>query len=161
HAPEESAPVNVQTAAAVAATLVALAFSMATFERWLARRRRYELAWSVSLLLFALASAALAAGAGTGWNGPTFRLFYLFGAIANVPFLALGTIYLLGGNRTGDRWAAVIAPFTTFAAGVIAVAPFTGPIPRDELAQGSEVFGPLPRILAGVSSGVAAMVVVA
>ena len=95
---------NVQTAAAVAATLVALAFSMATFERWLARHRRYELAWSVSLLLFALASAALAAGAGTGWNGPVFRLFYLFGAIANVPFLALGTIYLLGGNRTGDRW---------------------------------------------------------
>src|SRR2546421_1084257 len=97
---------NVETAAAVGAALVALAFSMATFERWLARHRRHELAWSVALLLFALASAALAAGAGTGWNGPLFRLFYLFGAIANVPFLALGTIYLLPGPRTGDRLAA-------------------------------------------------------
>src|SRR3954452_15900148 len=84
---------NVQTAAAVGAALVALAFSMATFERWLGRHRRHELAWSVSLLMFALASAALAAGAGTGWNGPLFRSFYFFGAIANVPFLALGTIY--------------------------------------------------------------------
>src|SRR5947207_1756675 len=149
---------NVETAAAVGATLVALAFSMATFERWLARHRRYELAWSVSLLLFALASAALAAGAGTGWNGPVFRLFYLFGAIANVPFLALGTIYLLAGNRAGDRWAAVIALFTAFAAGVIAIAPFTGAIPADELPQGSDVFGPLPRILAASASGAAAMV---
>src|SRR5438309_2838487 len=143
---------NVQTAAAVAATLVALAFSMATFERWLARRRRYELAWSVSLILFALASAALAAGAGTGWNGPVFRLFYFFGAVANVPFLALGTIYLLAGSRTGDRWAAAIAVLTAFAAGVIAVAPFTAPLPRTVLAQGSDVFGPLPRVLAAVAS---------
>src|SRR6266536_1837458 len=73
-----------QTALAVAAALVALAFSMSTFERWLARRRRHELAWSAALLLFALASACLAAGAATGWNEPTFRLFYLFGAVANV-----------------------------------------------------------------------------
>jgi hypothetical protein len=152
---------NVQTAAAVAAALVSLAFSMATFERWLERHRRHELAWSFSLLLFALASGALSAGAGTGWNGPTFRLFYLFGAIANVPFLALGTIYLLAGVRAGDRWGAFICLFTAFAAGVMAVAPLTGAIPHDELPQGSEVFGPLPRILAGVSSGVAATVVVA
>ena len=156
-----SALMNAQTAAAVAAALVALAFSMATFERWLARHRRHELAWSVALLLFALASAALAVGAGTGWNGPVFRLFYFFGAIANVPFLALGTIYLLAGPRTGDRWAAFIALFTAFAAGVIAVAPLTAAIPHDELPQGSEVFGPLPRVLAGVSSGVAALVVIA
>jgi hypothetical protein len=150
---------NVQTAAAVAAALVALAFAMATFERWLSRHRRHELAWSISLLMFSVASAALAAGAGVGWNGPVFRVFYLFGAIANVPFLALGTIYLLAGPKTGDRWAAGIGLATAFAAGVIAVAPFTGPLPRDELAQGSEVLGPLPRILAGSFSGVAAMVV--
>src|SRR2546427_6860935 len=94
-----TAPMNVQTAAAVGATLVALAFAMSTFERWLARHRRHELAWSVSFLMFALASAALAAGAAGGWNGPVFRLFFFFGAIANVPFLALGTIYLLAGPR--------------------------------------------------------------
>ena len=78
---------NVQTASAVGAALVALAFCFSTFERWLAHHRRHELAWSGSLLLFALASGSLAVGAGGGWNGPVFRLFYLFGAIANVPFL--------------------------------------------------------------------------
>ena len=131
---------NVQTAAAVGAALVALAFAMSTFERWLARRRRHELAWSVSLLMFSLASGALAAGAAGGWNGVWFRLFYFFGAIANVPFLALGTIYLLGGTRAGDRAAAFTALATAFAGGVIAVAPFTAPLPR-HMRQSWEFFG--------------------
>src|SRR4051794_8175516 len=150
---------NAQTAAAVGAALVALAFAMSTFERWLAGRRRHELAWSASLLMFSLASATLAAGAAAGWNGTLFRLFYLFGAIANVPFLALGTIYLLAGRSQGDRWALGIGLFTAFAAGVIAVAPFTAPLPTDTLAQGSEVFGPLPRVLAATASAVGALIV--
>jgi hypothetical protein len=151
---------NVQTAAAVGAALVALAFAMSTFERWLAGRRRHELAWSLSLLMFSLASGALAAGAAGGWNGAFFRLFYYFGAIANVPFLALGTIYLLGGPRKGDRWAVGIALFAAFGAGIVAVAPFTHALPKHTLAQGSAVFGPLPRILAAVASAAGALVVI-
>ena len=144
------------TALAVAAALVGLAFSMATFERWLARRQRHELAWSTALALFTLAAAALAAGEAVGWNQPLFRLYYLLGAIVNVPVLALGTVYLLNGPR---RAGLVVLVFCTFAAGVLAVAPFTAPLPRHELAQGSDVFGPLPRILAAVASGVGALVV--
>lgn len=151
----------VHTALAVGAALVALAFAMSTFERWLARRRRHELAWSVALAQFSLASFALAAGASLGWNGLWFRLFYLFGAITNVPFLALGTVYLLAGERRGDRWAAAVALLAAFAAGVVAVAPFTAPLPRDVLPRGSDVFGPLPRIFAAVGSGVAATVIIA
>lgn len=151
----------VQTALATGAALVALAFSMSTFERWLARRRRHELAWSIALLQFSLASVALAAGAGLGWNGTWFRLFYLFGAITNVPFLALGTIYLLGDQRRGDVVAACVALFAAFAAGVLAVAPFTGPIPTDTLPQGKEVFDVLPRVMAAVASGLGATVVIA
>jgi hypothetical protein len=149
------------TALASAAALVALAFSMCTFERWLARRRPHELAWSVSLALFSLASGALAAGAALGWGPVTFRLFYLFGAIANVPFLALGTVYLLARRRTADLCAVGVVVFSAFAAGVVAVAPFTAALPREELARGSEVFGPLPRILAASASGIGALVVMA
>src|SRR3954447_8093815 len=147
---------NVQTAAAVGAALVSLAFAMSTFERWLARHQRHELAWSVSLLMFSLASAALAAGAAGGWNGVAFRLFFFFGAIANVPFLALGTVYLLAGSRTGDRSAAGVTLFAAFAAGIVTVAPFTAPIPAHQLPQGSDVFGPLPRILAATASAAGA-----
>jgi hypothetical protein len=151
---------NVQTAAAVGSALLSLAFAMSTFERWLARRRPHELMWSIALLMFAIAAAALAAGAGTGWNGPIFRLFIIFGAIANVPFLALGTVYLLGGRQRGDVATAFVALATAFAAGVVTVAPFRAPLPHDQLAQASDVFGPLPRIFAGVASGGGALVVV-
>jgi hypothetical protein len=147
-------------AVAVAAGLVALAFSMSTFERWLERHRRHELAWSVALAMFVVAAAALAAGAAGGWNGVTFRFFYLFGAILDVPFLALGTVYLLAGPRQGDRWAAAIALGGAFAAGVIVTAPFTHALPTDRLVQGSAVFGVLPRVLAAVASGGGATVIV-
>ncbi len=148
-----------QMALAAAATLVALAFTLSTFERWLARRRRHELAWTVALAMFTLGSAALWYGASAGWGGPTFRLFYLFGAILNVPFLALGTVYLLGGTRRGDVWSGVVALAAAFAAGVVAVAPLHHRIPRHRLPQGSDVFGVLPRVLAAVASGAGATVV--
>src|SRR6202023_2683869 len=113
---------GVQTASAVGAALVALAFSLSTFERWLARRRPHELAWSAALLLFFLASAALAAGAQGGWNGTVFLTFYL-----------------LAGRRAGDRAAIGACLFAAFAAGVVAVAPLRAPIPHGHLPRGSDV----------------------
>jgi hypothetical protein len=148
-----------RTAVSVAAALVALAFALSTFERWLAGRKRHELAWSGALGLFVVAAGALATGAGVGWDAPTFRLFYLFGAILNVPFLALGTAYLLWGRRTGDRIALALGLAGAFAVGVVVTAPFRAPIPRDTLVQGSRVFGVLPRVLAGVASAGGAVVI--
>ena len=46
-------------ALASGATAVSLAFASATFERWLRRRRRHELAWSVALALFACGALSL------------------------------------------------------------------------------------------------------
>jgi hypothetical protein len=150
-----------RTAVALAATLVALAFAFSTFERWLARRRRHELAWTVALGLFVIAAAALAVGAGLGWDGATFRVFYLFGAILDVPFLALGTVYLLLGRHAGDRVAVALGLLGAFAAGVVVMAPFTAAIPRHTLVQGSHVFPLLPRVLAAVASAGGAVVIVA
>jgi hypothetical protein len=148
------------TAVAVGAALVALAFCFSTLERWMARRRRHELAWAGALALFVVAAVALAAGAGLGWDGANFRTFYLFGAILNVPFLALGTLYLLWGPRLGDRAALVLGLAGAFAVGVVVTAPFRAPIPSNTLVQGSHVFGVLPRVLAGVASGGGAAVIV-
>ena len=72
-------------------------------ERWLVRRRPHELAWTISLLMFAVASAALWLAEAGGWSGPTFRAFYLFGAILNVPWLALGTRLPAGRTAPGGR----------------------------------------------------------
>lgn len=149
----------VHRALAAAAALVAVAFALSTFERWLLRRRRHELAWSIALVLFALAAGGLGAGVGVGWSQPVFRWFYFFGAIANVPVLALGTVYLLRGPRRGDRWSAMVALGVAFAGGVVAVAPMTPIDPDALIPQGSDVFGVLPRVLAAVASAGGALVI--
>jgi hypothetical protein len=150
--------VSSHDALAAAATLVSLAFALATLERWRARHRRHELAWTIALLLFAAGSAALWAGAAFGWGEWSFKCFYLFGAVANVPTLAVGTVYLLGGVQRGDRAFVGAVLFATFAAGWILAAPLVGPIEPDLLPQGKEVFGPMPRAMAAIGSGVGALV---
>src|SRR3954452_8356683 len=117
------------SALAATATLVSLAFAFSTLERWLVGRRPYEAAWSFSLFLFAAGSMALLVATGLGWDEWTFRAFYLFGGILNVPFLALGTVILLGGITVGRRVAQVLALLAAFATGVVLTAPLTSPVP--------------------------------
>lgn len=150
---------TLHVALAAAATLVSLAFALSTLERWLARRKRHEGAWTVSLFMFAAGSAALWAGAAMGWDEWNFKAFYLFGAILNVPFLALGTVELLAGPTHGRRWTAIVSMLSAFCAGLVVSAQLVGPIEPDVLPQGKDVFAAGPRIAAAVASGVGAMVI--
>ena len=147
-----------QAGFAVAGCLVAMALGLSSWERWLARRRPHELAWAGGLALAAAAAAALAWGAGVGWDGPTFRLFYLSGAVLDVPVLALGTVYLQATPRTAGRVALAVALAGAFAIGVMAATPFTARLPRQRLPQGSAVLPALPRVLAAVASAGGALV---
>lgn len=148
-------------ALAAGATVLSLAFVASTYERWLTRRTRHELAWTIALVLFACGAASLWIGATFGWNEVSFRFFYTFGAVLNVPVLALGTIYLLGGQRRGDRVAIGIAVVLAFAAGVITVAPINPTFQFDAstLPRGSAVFGVLPRACAALASTAGALVI--
>jgi MFS family permease len=151
--------VNVVLAAAAA--LVSFAFMLSTLDRWLRRHRPHELAWTVSLGLFCIGASALWWAEANGWTIGTFRVFFFAGAIANVPWLALGTVYLLAGERRGRRTQRCIEAFTWLAAGVMLVAPTKIAVSGDELPTGKEVFGVAPRVLAAVGSGVAALVIFA
>lgn len=142
------------------ATLVAAAFACCTYERWKARHRPHELAWTQSLVMFTFASAAYWSAGAVGWHDWNFRAFYLFGAIINVPYLAAGTVYLLAGDRIGavvHRWLHIVA---AFCAGAIVFAPMS-PLPTSGLPEGKEVFGVGPRVMAAVGSGVGATVLIA
>ncbi|HEY6530891.1 MAG TPA: hypothetical protein VIY72_01210 [Acidimicrobiales bacterium] len=150
---------SLHAALAASATLVSLAFALSTLDRWLARRRRHEAAWTISLFLFAAGSASLWLGAAVGWGEWSFKAFYLFGAILNVPFLALGTVELLAGPNHGRRWMAIVAMLSAFCTGLVVSAPIIGPIEPDVLPQGKDVFEAGPRIAAAVASGVAATVI--
>ena len=148
-------------ALAVAATLVAVGFALSTLDRWLRRRRPHDLAWSVSLALFAVGAGALWWAETAGWSLASFRLFYLAGAVLNVPWLALGTVYLLAGRRIGDRVRWWLVLFSGFSAGVVLFAPTRVADAGTELPTGRDVFGVAPRVLAAAGSGVAAIVIIA
>ena len=145
-------------ALAFVATVVSSLFAQAMLVRYTGTHRPEYRAWAISLALFALASVALVTGTSTGWDRGTFRAFFLLGAVVNVPWLALGTVFLLCSLKTARRAQWAVVSFSMFAAGVVLSAPM-GPVHGTAIPQGSEVFGALPRVLAAVGSGVAATVI--
>ncbi len=117
--------------------------------QWLRRRRPNLLAWSVALGMFAVASFAPAVGMLGEWTPGWFRIYYLFGAIVNVPVLGLGTIYLLGSRRVGHICAALV----TVASVVAAIAVWRAHVDQSLLTtegipRGSEVMSEGVRLLA-------------
>lgn len=80
------------------------AFAVELARQWRARRRQHALAWSLALLLYALGMVALAAGFGLGWSPAVFALYWVTGALLNVPLLAVGQLHLLDGDRAALWW---------------------------------------------------------
>jgi hypothetical protein len=81
------------------AAAVALAFALLLLRQFLARRRTSQCLWAVALLMFAAASFAVFLGVLGGWSSGGYRVFWLFGAVLNVPFLAAGELDLLVRRR--------------------------------------------------------------
>ena len=94
------------------ATAASAAFAAAVLRQYGRRRRPYQLAWGVALTMFAVASLALTVGVAAGWSPLGFKAYYLFGAILNVPWLALGTVLLLGRAAAARAYLAVLAVFS-------------------------------------------------
>jgi hypothetical protein len=140
---------------------VATLFAQATLVRYTKDKRPQDLAWTISLAMFALASAALATGVSTGWDNGLFRIFFLLGAVLTVPWLALGTVYLLAGEVVGNRVRAWLIGLSGLSIGIVLFAPTRTAVSGHELPTGTDVFGVAPRVLAGVGSGVAATVIIA
>ena len=145
---------------AAGAALIALAFALMCLDRFLNRRQPQELAWSVAMALFSIGSLALWFGESVGWNALAFRIFFLAGAVLNVAWLALGTLYLLAGPRVGDVVRAWLIAASSFASGVVLFVPLKTSVSGHELPTGREVFGPFSRALAAIGSGVPALVII-
>jgi hypothetical protein len=147
-------------ALAAVATVLASLFAMATGQRAAAGRGPHQQVWTVALVLFTAASAALAVGASTGWDDGTYRVFFLCGAVVTVPWLALGTIFLLLGGPAGRRAGAVVVFFSGLATGVVLTVEMK-PISGTAIPVAKDVFDTAgPRVLAGIGSGVGATVIV-
>ncbi len=138
-------------------TLVSGAFAVAVAMEYARKRRPPQLAWAIGLLLFSVAAFMGFLARTGGATDLEYRLFYLFGAIANVAWLALGTVLIVAPRYGRMALASVVAlsavaAYAVFAYPVdIAVAVDTGKGYPD---------GSLPRILAAIGSGVGSLVLI-
>lgn len=141
---------------------VATGFLTDLIRSQLARPRPHVAAWTVAILMYAVATWALFVGLGLGWSDPVFRTYYLLGAILNVPVLALGSVYLNFGRRVGHAAAALVAVVGAYAAWVVLTAPLDlRALQAGGVRRGADVFlveG--PALLTRILSPLGALVIV-
>ena len=143
------------------AAAASAAFAVAVLRQYAARRRPYQLAWGIALSMFTVASLALTAGVVAGWTPVSFKLYYLFGAVLNVPWLALGTVELLAGPAARRAYLAALAAFTLVSVVLVALARVTAAdLAGRLLPEGKEFLPVAVRVLAVVGNTVGTLVVV-
>jgi MFS family permease len=127
----------------IAAAMIALAFGLHLLVRSGRRRSWHEAVWGLAMLMFAIASGALALGVLDTWSTGEFRVYWLFGAVLNVPYLALGEAYLLVRQRwVGHVLLVVLLAATAWAAAEVRTAPLdTSVLRSQEFFAGREVLG--------------------
>ena len=122
------------------AALVSLVFAGLLFRRFLERRRPFQLLWAIALLMYSVASLALVLGVVNGWTSDEYRVYWLLGAVLNVPFLAVGELALLVRNRTVVNVLLLIVVFlTAFALNRVRTATLDTAALEADLPRGSEV----------------------
>ncbi|HEX7145984.1 MAG TPA: hypothetical protein VF512_00635 [Actinomycetota bacterium] len=143
------------------AAAASAAFAVAVLRQYAARRRPYQLAWGIALSMFTVASLALMAGVVAGWSPVSFKLYYLFGAVLNVPWLALGTVELLAGPAARRAYLAALTAFTLVSVVLVAMARVTAAdLAGRLLPEGKEFLPVAVRALAVVGNTVGTLVVV-
>jgi hypothetical protein len=136
------------------------AFAAAVLRQYAARRRPHQLAWGVALSMFAVASLALTAGVAAGWSPLSFKLYYLFGAVLNVPWLALGTVELLAGPTGRRAYVAGLVAFTVLGVVLVALARVTPADLAGRLPEGKEFLPVAVRLLAVLGNTAGTLIVV-
>lgn len=78
--------------------VIGVAFTYVMMKQYAERRRPYQLFWSVSLAMFAVATFAEFWGAAFGWSVPVYKTFY-FAGVALPGFFGVGTVYLMTRDK--------------------------------------------------------------
>ena len=105
-------------AVSLGATVVSVAFAALVFNQWIARRKPYQLAWSVGLGLYGAAAFLQFLAEAYGWSVATYKVYYLIAALL-VAVLGIGSTFLLH-RRAGIGFA--LYTVVVFIGFVIAVA---------------------------------------
>ena len=126
-----------------ATAILGFAFTYLVFAQWLHRRKPHQLAWSVGLLMYAVAAVMEAVSEYSGtWNPFVYRL-YIVMAASMVGFLGLGSLYLLAKK---PFWPRVYLGFLVICEAVFLWGVFTV-----QLLDGTH--GTVDKLVPGISVG--------
>lgn len=139
----------------LAAVAVSGWFATSLWRSWRVSHAPFLRSWAVAMGMYAAASAAVAAGALDGWSAPEFRIYWVLGAVLNVPALALGEVELLATDARVRRAAlAITLAVAAVTVGVVTTAAMDPVALAEGLPSGKAVFGDgtmahrLPQIIA-------------
>lgn len=125
--------------------------------------RPHVAAYGAGIAMFAIATWAFVYGITSGWNGVSYRTFFLFGAILNIPVLALGSMFLVVGRKSGHVMTIAVAAIAAISITLTTTVPFENPLPATGIP--SDIFPPIsagfgPRLLAAIAGGTGATILI-
>lgn len=103
-----------------AGVVLASIFTVLVFRQYHARRKTYQLTWTVALLLWTIAVSAELIATLVGWSAVTYRAYYAAGALLVSAWLGMGTLYLILPKSRADMIQGVLATFSLL--GVLLIA---------------------------------------
>ncbi|MEW6669795.1 MAG: hypothetical protein AB1512_31685 [Thermodesulfobacteriota bacterium] len=117
--------------------IVSLLFAVIVFDQFLARRKPYQLVWSIGLLVYFVSTGAEFVSGAYSLNATVYRLWYLCGAVFAAAYLGMGTVYLLFPRKAAHVIMAVLGLASLFAVYRV----FTSPVDLGLLPAGGPLSG--------------------
>jgi len=103
-----------------ASVILASGFTVLVLRQYRARRKTYQLTWSIALALWTIAVSAELLATLNGWSAWTYRVYYAAGALLVAAWLGMGTLYLILPKPRADMIQSVLAMFSLL--GVLLIA---------------------------------------
>ena len=149
--------------ASLLAGVIATLFCVDLVRKYRVSPNPHTAAYAAGIGFFALATWALFLGTATGWTSASYRAFFLFGAIVNIPVLALGSMFLVVGRKAGHVMLMLLFPLFAIALPMTVAQPFdAGTLPDGGVPSGRdlwlEMFG--PRLWAAIGGGMGATIII-
>jgi hypothetical protein len=96
-------------------SIVSLIFAILVLDQYFARRKAYQLLWSIGMFMYSLSAFTEFWWNVAGHVDFMYRIWYLVGAILVAGYLGQGTLYLLMRRRPANFIMAILGAVTIYA----------------------------------------------
>ena len=108
----------------IVTTILAIPFTLEIYQRYREHPERLHLLWwAIGIATYGVGTFTEAATTLIGWNEPTFRAWYISGALLGGAPLAQGTVYLLLPRRTAHALTGILLAFVSIASAAVLLSP--------------------------------------